>query len=120
MSPSRAVRAALVAAIAAPALAPMLALAQDSSQCNCAHRSRGPNEFERRSSGTFAIIQSRPQGEFGENVGLGYGGDAAYLFALDHRGILSLRANIGFLQYGHESKQVPLSPTIGGRIQVRS
>jgi opacity protein-like surface antigen len=109
-------RLAFVAALLAAATSPVIA--QDSTSCVCSRRSHEPNEFERRSSGTFAIIQSRPQGQFGDNVGLGYGGTGAYLFSLDRRGIVALRADLGFLQYGHESKRVPLSPTIGGRVQV--
>src|SRR4051812_23046742 len=107
----------MLAALLLGAAGPLVA--QDSTGCACPLHHRAPNAFERRSSGTFAVIQSRPQGQFGENVGLGYGGSAAYLFALDHRGIVSLRADAGFLQYGNESKRVPLSPTIGGRIEVK-
>lgn len=117
MSYSRALRAALIASLVAGVVTPLLG--QDSTQCACTRRTHSPNEFERRSSGTFAVVQSRPQGQFGANVGLGYGADAAYLFSVDRRGILSLRANIGLLQYGHESKRVPLSETVGGRVQVR-
>jgi hypothetical protein len=72
-----------------------------------------------RSAGEFTVMQSRPAGDFGNNVGLGYGANAAYLYQLDRAGILSLRADLGFIDYGNESKRVPLSPTIGGRIQVK-
>jgi hypothetical protein len=96
------------------------ASAQDST-CACVSRrdARPPNEWARRSAGVFSIIQSRPAGQFGDNIGLGYGGTAAYLFGLDKAGILSLRADVGFIDYGSESKRVPLSSTIGGRIQVK-
>jgi hypothetical protein len=107
----------LLAAFLLAAAVPVAA--QDSTRCACPPVPRAPNAFQRRSSGTFSLIQSRPQGQFGDNIGLGYGGSAAYLFALDERGIFSLRADAGFLQYGNESKHVPLSPTIGGRIQVK-
>src|ERR1700760_679774 len=107
----------LLAALVLGAAVPLAA--QDSTQCNCPQPRHEPNAFERLSSGVFSVIQSRPQGQFGDNVGLGYGGSAAYLFALDHRAIFSLRADAGFLQYGNESKHVPLSSTIGGRIQVK-
>lgn len=96
------------------------AAAQDSA-CACVTRrdDRPPNEWARRSAGVFSIIQSRPAGQFGDNIGLGYGGTAAYLLSLDHAGILSLRTDVGVVDYGSESKRVPLSPTIGGRIQVK-
>ena len=96
------------------------AAAQDSTcACSTRHDERPPSELARRSVGAFSIIQSRPAGQFSDNVGLGYGATAAYLLGLDHSGILSLRADVGFVDYGSESKRVPLSPTIGGRIQVK-
>jgi hypothetical protein len=93
-------------------------LAQDSG-CGCVIRDREPNEFQKRSAGSFTITQSRPTGALGDNIGFGYGFNGAYLFRLDDAGWFSLRADAGFLQYGEESKRVPLSSTIGGRVQVR-
>ena len=84
-----------------------------------AQNSRQPSEFARRSSGSFAITQSRPLGDLARNIKFGYGGSAAYLFRLDHAGMFSLRADAAFVDYGHETKHVPLSSTIGGRIQVK-
>jgi opacity protein-like surface antigen len=72
-----------------------------------------------RNAFSIALIQSRPQGALRENIGLGYGGDFAYLLRLDHSGTLSLRADLGFIDYGNESFDTPLSTTIGGRITVR-
>jgi hypothetical protein len=96
------------------------AFAQDTTDCGCAviRAQHQPNAFQRRSSGVFSFIQSRPTGAFGDNVHFGYGGNAAYMFRLDDAGIFSLRADAGVLVYGHESKEVPLSSTIGGRILV--
>ena len=82
------------------------------------HRDRTPTEFERRSSGSFSLIQSRPQGELARNIGFGYGANGAYQFRLDRAGYFALRLDAGVLQYGDEKKRVPLSSTIGGRIQV--
>ncbi|HEY4217986.1 MAG TPA: hypothetical protein VGM67_12665 [Gemmatimonadaceae bacterium] len=94
--------------------------AQDSSTCRCRPAPQRPEpEFVRRSSGGVAFIQSRPLGTFGNNVNFGYGAEGTYLFRLDRRGILSLRGDLGVADYGNESKRVPLSETIGGRIQVR-
>ena len=92
------------------------AFAQDSTRSPAQSRQ---SEFALRSVGEFTVLQSRPTGEFGSNIGLGYGANAAYLYQLDRAGILSLRADVGFVDYGNESKRVPLSSTIGGRIQVK-
>jgi opacity protein-like surface antigen len=89
--------------------------AQDSTRAVIVHV---PSQFELRSAGSIAFIQSRPNGALGNNIGFGYGVNAAYLFRLDSAGWLSLRFDGGFLQYGSESKRVPLSNTIGGRILV--
>jgi hypothetical protein len=115
MSVSRVVRAALIGvAVASPLFA------QDSTIClDCARPERVPSELARRSSGSFSFIQSRPLGGLAENIGFGYGLNAAYLLRLDQKGYLSLRADVGFAEYGNESMRVPLSPTIGGRIQVK-
>jgi len=110
----RLVRAALISiAVASPLVG------QDSTCIRCARREAAPSEFARRSSGSFSFIQSRPLGGLAENIGFGYGIDGAYLLRLDHKGYLSLRADVGIVQYGSESMHVPLSPTIGGRIQVK-
>jgi len=66
-----------------------------------------------------AFVQSRPMGAFSKNIGFGYGGSGTYVFRLDDTGAFSLRADAGFLGYGYESFRAPLSPTIGGRIEVK-
>lgn len=111
-------RAAMILAVSAAPAASLFA--QDSAGCRCipTQVQRAPSEFERRSSGSFSFMQSRPQDALAGNIGLGYGVNGAYLFRLDDAGIFALRADAGFLQYGRESKRVPLSSTIGGRIQV--
>lgn len=76
------------------------------------------SEFARRSSGSISFIQSRPQGAFRQNIGFGYGADAAYLIRLDDAGVWSIRANVGVLAYGSESKRTPLSESVGGRVLV--
>ena len=103
------------------ALGSASAFAQDSSGCACPtpRGQRAPSDFALRSAGEFTVVQSRPAGEFASNIGLGYGANAAYLYRLDRDGILSLRADVGFADYGNESKRVPLSSTIGGRITVK-
>jgi len=96
------------------------AFAQDSATCACTrtppHEKGPPSEFALRSSGDFSLIQSRPAGQFGDNIGLGYGLNAAYLFRLDQRGIISLRTDVGFADYGDQSTRVPFGT---GRVQVK-
>lgn len=113
--------AALSLTVATSALAQVPAgSTTDTLSCACpTQRVHTVSEFARRSSGSFALIQSRPLGDLKGNIGFGYGGSAAYMFGLDHAGVLSLRADGALLDYGHESMRVPLSPTIGGRIQVK-
>lgn len=94
-------------------------VAQDSTVCNCRRADGPPSEFARRSSGSFSFIQSRPLGGLSDNIGFGYGLNAAYLLRLDREGYLSLRTDVGFVGYGRESYRVPLSTTVGGRIQVK-
>jgi opacity protein-like surface antigen len=112
MSVSRFARAALIGIAAASPLA-----AQDTTCIDCTRRE--PSELARRSSGSFAFVQTRPLGGLAENIGFGYGLNAAYLLRLDQKGFLSLRTDLGITQYGQESMRVPLSSTIGGRIQVK-
>jgi opacity protein-like surface antigen len=111
-------RFARVAALAVAIALPVAAHAQNPDPDYWPHRDRTPTEFERRSSGSFSIMQSRPQGELANNIGFGYGASGAYQFRLDRDGYFSLRLDAGVLQYGNETKRVPLSSTIGGRIQV--
>ena len=75
-------------------------------------------ELALRSSFSLSAIQTRPQGALAHNIGFGYGGNAAYLFRLDKRGIVSLRADVGVVAYGNESKRAALSETVGDRVQV--
>jgi hypothetical protein len=114
-APHVALAALLCIAVAVPSAA------QDSTESarGSRHREHAPSELELRSSGSFSFIQSRPMGALQENIGFGYGLNGAYLLRLDHAGYWSLRADAGFAEYGQESKRVPLSPTIGGRIQVK-
>jgi hypothetical protein len=79
---------------------------------------RGPSELARRSAGSLTVVQSRPQGAFGRNVGLGYGLDGAYLLRLDDAGIWSLRVSAGIISYGNESRRTALSESVGGRVLV--
>lgn len=102
-------------------VAPFLAIAgstaaQSSTSGNGAARTH--SEFALRSSGSLTLIQTRPQGALGKNIGLGYGVSGAYLFRFDRAGVLSLRADIGVVAYGNDSRRTALSESVGGRVQV--
>ncbi|MGH7710285.1 MAG: hypothetical protein ACREOG_03325, partial [Gemmatimonadaceae bacterium] len=60
----------------------------------------------------------QPTGEFRDHVNQGFGADGFYRFALDRNGIASLRVGGQFLIYGHETRRLPLSSTIGNLIRV--
>jgi hypothetical protein len=64
------------------------------------------------------IDYTEPKEEFRENVGHGWGAGGSVRYNLDRRGILSLRFDGGGAAYGRETKRVPLSNTVGGRILV--
>jgi hypothetical protein len=71
-----------------------------------------------RSSFSLSVSQSRPQGTLGRSIGRGYGLDGAYLLQLDRAGVWSIRANLGAVSYGGETRRAPLSETVGGRVTV--
>ena len=64
------------------------------------------------------FIVGEPVGEFQEFVGSGFGANGFGRFSLDPRGILSLRADLGFMVYGYESQRVCFEG-IGCRVQAR-
>lgn len=77
-------------------------------------------ESDRRAAGAFGLAfnYARPVDEFLKYVDDGYGLDGFLRFNADPNGVLSLRLEGGFLVYGNETKRVPLSSTVGGRILV--
>jgi hypothetical protein len=77
-----------------------------------------PSLFERRASGSIDALVIQPTGALHDNIDTGIGIGFAGLFRLSDSGAVSLRADLGLGGYGEESKRVPLSPTVGGRIQV--
>lgn len=66
----------------------------------------------------IGFILSEPKEEFDDNVDLGYGVGAGFNYNIDRAGWLSLRFDSSWLRYGHETKRVPFSQTVGGRILV--
>lgn len=52
------------------------------------------------------FLVSSPVGEFADNVGTGFGLAAHGRYAFDDTGLFSLRADIGFLNYGNETIRI--------------
>lgn len=76
-----------------------------------------PNEWTRFTiSGAPTLAQ--PKEDFSLNVGNGFGAGGALLYRLDRPGILHLRFDASFLEYGREKKRVPFSSTVGARVLV--
>jgi hypothetical protein len=70
----------------------------------------------RFSAGANGVL-SQPKGEFASNVGNGYGFDLNGMFHLDYRGYLSLRLDVGGVQYGRERNDASIFGG-GGRIPL--
>jgi opacity protein-like surface antigen len=70
------------------------------------------------SSVTISLTQTRPMGALGANIDAGYGAFGAFLLPIDSRGLVSLRADLGIAEYGHDTKRTPFSQTVGGRVEV--
>ena len=99
------------ALLAAALLLPAAAAAQD---CDCDDE-RGPRRPSRGYVGG-RLEFAQPQGEFGDRVDQGIGGNLHYIHALDRDGILAVRLDAEAITYGYERQRVILSPTVGGRI----
>lgn len=113
MSAFRFARLAIACAVAATPV-----FAQSSPTQGGGNSQRHVSELERRSVFVVSGVQSRPLDELRRNIHFGYGAGGTYLFRVDRSGFLLLGIGAGYLEYGHETKHVPLSPTIGDRIQV--
>jgi hypothetical protein len=74
---------------------------------------RGPS----RAFAGVHLIVAQPLGEFDDYIDWGGGIGGEFLYAFDRQGALGLRVNMGLMIYGHETKRVPLSPSLG-RIRV--
>jgi hypothetical protein len=63
------------------------------------------------------LVAAQPLGEFDRHIDWGGGFGGEFLYALDPNGALGLRVNMGLMIYGYETKEVPLSPSVG-RVRV--
>ena len=75
--------------------------------------SSGPSRFQ---VGIDAVL-SQPKGEFATNIGNGFGLNGTGMFRLDPKGFVSIRGDLGMVQYGREMQRVPYRP-ITGRINL--
>jgi len=75
-----------------------------------------PAETRFSVGGSFII--SQPKEGFSQAIGNGYGGGGGVIYNLTRSGLLAVRFDISSVQYGHETKTVPLSGTVGSRILV--
>ena len=63
----------------------------------------GPSRFQ--VGGDFVV--SQPKGELANNIDNGFGFNGTGMFRLDPKGFLSLRADVGGVQYGREHFEIP-------------
>lgn len=78
----------------------------------------GSGDFPTRFGVGLGFIVSEPKEEFDDNVGVGFGAAGEFQYHIDRPGWVSIRFDGSWLQYGHETKRVPFSQTVGGRILV--
>ena len=61
------------------------------------------------------VAFAQPMGEFRNYVNSGWGGGGHFMMRVDRPGFLALRADVGFVVYGHETKHVSMPGA--GRIE---
>jgi opacity protein-like surface antigen len=75
-----------------------------------------PSETRFSVEGAFSV--SQPRESFAQATGNGFGGGGGVIYHLTRSGLLGVRFDVLGVRYGHETKHVPLSGTIGSRILV--
>jgi opacity protein-like surface antigen len=75
---------------------------------------RGTPRME--AGGAFEYAQ--PIGDFRQNVRQGFGGAGHFIFGIDPQGIVGIRVDAGFINYGNDTHYVPFSSSVR-RIIVR-
>jgi opacity protein-like surface antigen len=71
-----------------------------------------------RGFGGGGFLVATPTGEFEDYVGTGFGLGGSFIVDLAANGIIGLRVEGGFINYGRETKRVCFSQTVGCRIEV--
>jgi hypothetical protein len=64
------------------------------------------------------LLVTQPVGDFADYVGHGFGLGMHFLYRPVRSRVFALRVDGGYVNYGNETKRVPLSETVGGRIMV--
>jgi hypothetical protein len=72
----------------------------------------------RRSAFGVSFLGLVPRGEFADNVDFAGGIGGHYLVSLDDRGVIGIRVDAGYMQYGHERRRTPLGGGPLGLINV--
>jgi opacity protein-like surface antigen len=62
---------------------------------------------------------AQPVGDFRQNVNHGFGGGGHFIFGFDPQGIIGIRADAGYVNYGNETHYLPFSSSIR-RIVLRA
>lgn len=55
---------------------------------------------------------AQPVGEFRQNVRQGFGGAGHFIFGIDPNAVISIRADVGFINYGNDTHYVPFSSSV--------
>lgn len=66
----------------------------------------------------LSFLLGEPVGQFDEHIGLAVGGELSGRVPLDPQGFVSLRADVGIMIYGHESRRVCFEG-VGCRVEAR-
>jgi hypothetical protein len=107
--PGKILRGSLSALLVGMVLAP--------ATLNAQHRNRDEPRGPSRAFAGVHLMAVQPLGEFDDYIDWGGGIGGEFLYAFDRQGALGLRVNMGLMIYGHETKRVPLGPSLG-RIRV--
>lgn len=78
-----------------------------------------PPRSQDRVTGGGGLTYAQPLSAFRSYVKYGFGAAGNLVIRLDRQGILGLRVDGGYVNYGSETKRARLTSTIGDRIQVR-
>ena len=105
-------RILLGVALAASALGPAALRAQDDEQ------QRNPFGPGGRFGASINALYAAPQEGFKQFVDNGWGLGGGLLVKLDPAGVLALRVDANWINYGNDRTRVPLSPTTGNLIFV--
>lgn len=106
-------RVAVALTLAAAVALPVVAHAQILDPYGSRVRTGPPRFF-----GGGELVYASPQGDFRRYVNDGFGAAGHFILGADRTGILGLRFDIGFLNYGNERQRDCISTTISCRVTV--